>query len=155
MNNYESQTQKGFRTFILTLSVSLIIFSVVYYLMSDSQLVTTSSSQASVETLNASTETKEEDTVFGKIAATTPDVASRAVLAGTNTAPTTTGTTTSPSTVTTKQTTIAPVPNGGVTQLTWGFMISLVSFALGFLVISKNPRSIAMSFFEKRMLDDE
>lgn len=152
MNSYNSQATKGFRTFILTLSVSLIIFSVVYYLMSDSQTVTDNTMQASTETLSA--EDKEEDTVFGKIAATTPDVTSRAVLAGTNTAPTTTGTTTSPTT-TTKQSTMAPVPNGGVTQLTWGFMISLVSFALGFLVISKNPRSLAMNFFEKKMLNDE
>lgn len=156
-NTYSAQNNnKGLRTFVLTLSVSLIIFSVVYYLMADSQSVNTDLQASNTETLtaNISEEDTEEPTVFGKIVSTTPDATSRAVLAGTTTSPTSTGTT-SVTTTTTKQTTTAPVPNGGVTQLTWGFIISLLSFALGFVIISKDPRSLAVSFFERNMLKDK
>ena len=148
----QSQAQKGFKTFILTLSVSLIIFSVIYYFISDSQTI----SEVEVVTDVTKTEveaTNNEDTVFGKLAATPVTATSRAVLAGSTTSPTAPGST-APATggVTAPVTPETTVPSTGVTSLTWGFFISIIAFILGFVVISKDPRSLAIQYFEKRML---
>lgn len=171
----QEQMQKGFKTFILTLSVSLIIFSVIYYFISDAQNNTNidvSAEEVSQEITNETAvvnepekleestlavnsmnieESDEEDTVFGKLSEAPVAVTSRAVLAGSTTNPTGTGTT---QPKVTKQTTTGAVPNGGVTELTWGFFISLISFTLGFIVISKDPRKMAIQHFEKKMLEE-
>lgn len=143
----QDQAQKGFKTFILTLSVSLIIFSIIYYFISDTQSVSGSDIAEETPTVKAAVteEIKEEETVFGKIASAPVTSTSRAVLANGVTSPGTTSPTVT-------ETTTA-VPSTGVTQLTWGFFISLISFLVGFFVISKNPRGLAIQHFEKKMLN--
>jgi len=177
----QTQMQKGFKTFILTLSVSLIIFSVIYYFISDKQsssdlnstfdesmtteiesavvtdaaMVIEDQNQSPITEVenvveqNIVEEDVKEDTVFGKLASAAVIDTSRAVLAGTTTSPTGTGSTAAR---VVKTSTVAVVPSGGVTELTWGFFISLISFALGFIVISKDPRKMAIQHFEKKML---
>lgn len=146
MNN-STQAQKGFKTFLLTLSVSLIIFSVIYY------VITNTSSQneslpkdvlgAVVENSqdSANTDPKDtEDTVFGKLAAQPMNVDSKAVLAGSDFQ--TTGTTQS----------TTSVPQTGVVGITFGLITSGLLFILATTVIAKNPRKLAINSFEKRTI---
>lgn len=161
MNSYtaQSQAQKGFKTFILTLSVSLIVFSVLYYFISDAQVV--DDTEVLSDTAEYQTSTDTQESAFGKLAAEKVDVSNRAVLAGTDvntsgdmgedTTDTTVTTTTADTTVTESTT---AVPDGGITQLTWGFLISLFAFTFGFIVITQNPRKLAINSFEKKMLED-
>jgi len=170
-DNYTAttQVQKGFKTFILTLSVSLIIFSIIYYFISDAQPMESLNSVADNEDsmVLASNDTEEDieeaedKTVFGQISASPVVTTSRAVLAGSTTGMSTglsnaagTRVSTAPaSTAPDKVTSGSAVPNGGVTELTWGFFVSMISFALGFIVISKDPRRVAMQHFEEKMLN--
>jgi len=148
----QNEAQKGFKTFILTLSVSLIVFSIVYYFISDTQSGNDIAKEQTTEEVQAAvTEDLEEDTVFSKIASAPVATTSRAVLAGTTTSPTAVGTTSATTSPTVPETT---VPATGVTQLTWGFFVSLLAFALGFIVISRNPRGLALEHFERKMLKD-
>ena len=140
MNN-SSQAQKGFKTFVLTLSISLIVFSVIYYYMSQ-----TSSTVAGVGTEAAAPVEEgqsvkveplkiESKSVFADLSASKPNVASKAVLAGATEVP---------------QTTTA-VPATGVTSITFGLMVSFAAFLAGMIVIMQNPRKLALASFEKRV----
>ncbi len=151
--------KSGFKTFILTLSISLIVFSVIYYLVTNgSEDSNTAAYQASVApaavteepkaVLGAEAETPsaveaEESSVFGDLAEAdvkTPSTGSAAVLAGATSSPTT-------------QTT-SSVPETGLVGITAGLLISLVFFLTGMYYISSNPRKAALSGFEKKVLKD-
>ncbi|NMB70020.1 hypothetical protein GYA27_02355 [candidate division WWE3 bacterium] len=146
MNN-STQAQKGFKTFLLTLSVSLIIFSVIYYVITN-----TSSQNESLpkDVLGAVVENSQdsakqdpkdaEDTVFGKLASQPMNVDSKAVLAGSDFQ--TTGTTQS----------TTSVPQTGVVGITFGLITSGLLFILATTVIAKDPRKLAITSFEKRTI---
>ncbi|HAI62932.1 MAG: hypothetical protein UU64_C0005G0029 [candidate division WWE3 bacterium GW2011_GWF2_41_45] len=155
--------KNGFKTFILTLSISLIVFSVVYYLVTnssgDSSAAPYQASTAPVvveavpseaPALSAGTEQvagTSDSSVFGEIVdkpVNAVSVGTAAVLAGATSAPTATQTTGSGSTV----------PETGVVGITAGLLVSLVFFLTGMYYISSNPRKAALSGFEKKILKD-
>ena len=147
MNNTES-AKKGFRTFILTLSISLIVFSGVYYLLTnygdngfDSGNV---SKTEIVENVAPEEEpnvqgAKDEKTVFGDIVNKKPVSRPQEVLAGATSAPQTTQSTTS-------------VPATGYTEMTVGLIFSFLLFVGAMVYTSMNPRKMALSKFEKDAL---
>ena len=158
--------KNGFKTFILTLSISLIVFSVVYYLVTNSSGDTSSAPyQASVapatvvavaptETLALADDTGQVErasdsptgSVFGEIVDKPADAlpTGAAVLAGATSSPVTPQTTGSGSTV----------PETGIVGITAGLLVSLVFFLTGMYYISSNPRKTALSGFEKKVLKD-
>jgi len=148
MNNSES-AKKGFRTFILTLSVSLIVFSAVYYFLTsyniDSSNSGTGGKEVAVEKalVNEGSPNvqgaKTEKTVFGDIVNKKPVSRTQEVLAGATSAPQTTQSTTA-------------VPATGYTEMTIGLILSLVLFIGAMIYNSLNPRKIALSKFEKDIL---
>ena len=161
--------KNGFKTFILTLSISLIVFSVVYYLVTNSGGDTSSApyqaSTAPVMTesfpsdalaLESGTEqvagtsdfstSSTNSSVFGEIVDKPVDVVpvdAGVVLAGATSSPTT-------------QTTGSgsAVPETGVVGITAGLLVSLVFFLTGMYYIASNPRKSALGGFEKKILKD-
>lgn len=149
-NSYSVQTNAGksFRTFLLTLSVSLILFSAVYYFLttnaSKPESLDTSLSQEVVKQVSDNSNVKDqgqvagsstENTVFGTIASKEIGGQARQVLAG--------------STETQQTTTTVPVT--GTTSVTVGLFSALMFFIAGLFVVSKNPRKLALSSFEKNV----
>lgn len=157
-NNYSSvkdQARKGLSTFVLTLSISLIVFSTIYYLM------TTKSSEpeesynpvgmVTVDEENNGGDVKgksSESTVFGDIASADPNTSYGQVLAGADEADdTTTATTTTTVTQTTQSNSSL---NTGVTSITIGLVFALVLFIATLVFVSRDPRKFALSTFEKK-----
>lgn len=141
MNN--AQAKNGFKTFIITLSISLVVFSALYYFITDS------SPEISIEDDNvevSSVEVVNEDdpSVFGTIAMESKTIPATgqqaAVLAGTDVVDTT---------ETTQSTT--PVPDTGSTQITMGLLVSFVILSLGTYLIKLGPRNLALASFEQRV----
>ena len=130
----------SFRTFILTLSISLIVFSAIYYVMSSSGMETdvfeNSLSDSSIMEEESVKGTSSES-VFGEIAAKEPETQSRFVLAGADDVveETTESTTT--------------VPETGILSVTTGLFAALIFFIAGLVVIASNPRKLALNTFEK------
>jgi len=199
-NSYsvKNQTTKGLGTFVLTLSISLIIFSVIYYLMTtkstqqdESLMLGTSGSTVTKENsgladkgtqngdkgfVGASEDggsvnenknkTDGNGSVFGDLAKISPNTSSRQVLAGSTSAPSASSTETggsAGSTIAAGNTTPATTglatgvsqttssaPETGVTSITIGLAASLSLFIFAMLFLSKGPRKIALSSFEKR-----
>lgn len=154
-NDYSSmkdQAKKGLSTFVLTLSISLIVFSTIYYLMttkssepeelsSPISAVVTNDNEAESEVQGDSS----QSTIFGEIASNDPKDSYKQVLAGADeiTEPATTNTVT--------QTTQSNSNlNTGVTSITFGLIFSLVLFVSTIIFVSKNPRKLALSTFEKK-----
>jgi len=154
MNNSSTQAQKGFRTFVLTLSVSLIVFSLVYYFISESQvgmesnaLVKQDQPKVEAKPLSANLEEKDEsatESVFKKIADSKVELRERAVLAGTDTVDVDPVEQPSPS----------QVPQTGIFGITAGFIISTFSFLTALYVVGKGPRKLALSSFERKITKD-
>jgi uncharacterized membrane protein len=151
------QAQKGFKTFILTLSLSLIVFSAVYY------VITTGSTGNSVPDIESSNNTSATpDTVFGALASQkVTDVQPQSVLAAedgldslsdTLIADGTTGMGTQE--LTSEPTQATGTPQGGVTSITMGLLTSLAMFMYGLFVISRDPRRLALKTFENRVTRD-
>ena len=148
MNNSES-AKKGFRTFILTLSVSLIVFSAVYYFltsyntdMASNEIVgdeIAAIKPVAKEELPNVQGVKTEKTVFGDIVNKKPVSRTQEVLAGVTSAPQTTQSTTA-------------VPATGYTEMSLGLVLSLVLFIGAMVYNSMNPRKLALSKFEKDIL---
>lgn len=149
-NSYSVQTNAGksFKTFLLTLSVSLILFSAVYYFLttnaSKPESLDTSLSQEVVKQVSDNSNVKDqgqvagsstENTVFGTIASKETGGQTRQVLAG--------------STETQQTTTTVPVT--GTTSVTVGLFSALMFFIAGLFVVSKNPRKLALNAFEKNV----
>jgi hypothetical protein len=148
MNNSES-AKKGFRTFILTLSISLMVFSAVYYVLTtySPPKEQAKSQTAAVVTGNEATKeespnvqgAKDERTVFGEIASVKPQTRPQEVLAGATSAPQTTQSTTS-------------VPTTGYVEMTVGLILSLALFIGAMIYNLMDPRKLALSRFEKKIL---
>jgi len=164
-NAYSIKTQstKGLSTFVLTLSISLIVFSAIYYFMTTNN--TSSDSEYSDFSVGVVTEQKVEEkteesapkpmtqgntdsdgSVFGKLASTSRDSYSGQVLAGTDVG------------VVETELTEAEVPQTtqsnlqtGVTSITFGLFSALALFLSGMIFIRKGPRKVALSTFEKNI----
>lgn len=128
----------SFRTFILTLSISLIVFSAIYYVMSSSGMDTdvfeNSLSDSSVT--EESVKGTSSESVFGEIATREPETQARFVLAGTDEVEETTQSTTT-------------VPETGILSVTTGLFGALIFFIAGIIVVALNPRKLALDTFEK------
>lgn len=128
----------SFRTFILTLSISLIVFSAIYYVMSSSGMDTdvfeNSLSDSSVT--EKSVKGTSSESVFGEIATREPETQARFVLAGTDEVEETTQSTTT-------------VPETGILSVTTGLFGALIFFIAGIIVVALNPRKLALDTFEK------
>lgn len=152
-NNYSSmkdQAKKGLSTFVLTLSISLIVFSTIYYLMTtkSSETEETTSPISALVTDEGAVEPEvqgdsSQTTIFGEIASRDPKDSYKQVLAGADEI-------TDPTTTTVTQTSQSNSNlDTGVTSITFGLVFSLVLFVSTILFVSKNPRKLALSTFEK------
>lgn len=153
------QTGKSFKTFILTLSISLIVFSAVYYFISESS----DGGSGTLGAKSSATTPVKEVSVFKELSETPSNVEERAVLALTDAIGDGTDSTvpaaTTPATTTTveedtavAETTSSTVPVTGVTETTVGLVLSMLAFAVGFWVIKKDSRKLALRSFESNVL---
>lgn len=145
--NTTEQAKNGFKTFIITLSVSLVVFTAIYYVVSDGSTVNIES-----DTLGAET-TKDRTSVFGKLteeqsepkflasAETKPETPTPKVLAGSDV-----------STEASESTT--PVPDTGSTEMTIALISAIVTIGgAGYLAVN-NPRKRALVGFERDILKE-
>jgi hypothetical protein len=147
MNNSES-AKKGFRTFLLTLSISLMVFSAIYYALtnyqgdksSESQTVAVANTDRTQEVnVQGAKDAKEAvvagetGSVFAELAKKKPEAKVQQVLAGATSAPQTT----------------QSVPDTGAVEITIGLVLSLVFFVAGMAIVAMNPRKLALRSFEK------
>jgi hypothetical protein len=165
--NSKTQAQKGFKTFILTLAISLAVFSGIYYIINaedDSAVMKTVVEDESAnvldarvdevttneaETLGEKTERKDEtESVFAELAGAKnlavgkeskdEDKESGSVLAGADVV----------------ETTESTVPDTGIAGPTTGIILTLVILSLVIYIYFVGPRKLALSSFEKDLLDD-
>jgi hypothetical protein len=140
---------KSFKTFVLTLSISLIVFSGIYYAMtinSSQESFDNPLSDKSIDTEEVKGVTTEEKTVFSEIASKDPGVRPKEVLAGSTVVTT--------ATETTQTTQSATTPQTGTFSVTVGLILSLAMFLGTIIFVSNNPRRLALSSFEKNALKD-
>lgn len=162
----KSQSTKGLSTFVLTLSISLIVFSAIYYMMTtnsvsqdDYKVEVVSESKVTeevtqqpisqntedVETAVASEKEdvkKEDKTVFGKLASASPESYKGQVLAGADPLP-------SGSAPVVQQSSASL--ETGVTSITAGLVSSFILFISAMVFIYRNPRKLALNTFEKKI----
>ena len=138
----EHTARNGFKTFILTLGISILFFGAIYFLVNsatdtkesiEDNNVQTSNSQASVlaTTDSQGSVDEEQPTVFAEISKNKPDVKVKAVLAGAT------------------QSTQSTVPETGSTGITFGFMMGMSLLSLAVYIIAKGPRKSALASFEE------
>jgi len=182
--NSKTQATKGFKTFILTLGVSLIVFSAIYYVInteqeetsyvekneanralsapitSDNSTEATTLGEADVraeeESAVVTEDTEEKVSVFEELANQKMDnVPQRHVLAGSGTADTaTTAVVATESTTDTTEVAQSTVPDTGISGPTLGIVLTLVILGFAAYVMFIGPRNIALYNFEKDVLDD-
>jgi hypothetical protein len=162
MNN-KHQAQNGFKTFLLTLVISLGVFGVVYYVTSypvsmvDIEEHTDIDSEG--EALGEATSSP-----FADLSTSTGDAPRRTVLSGSDALEedstsdetlvseedqdTTTTTTSAEETAET-----TPVPDTGIMGLTISLFLSLGVLVAGFYYVYLGPRSLALRSFEDDLLD--
>ena len=181
--NSKTQATKGFKTFILTLAISLIVFSAIYYIINNEQEETSyvekneiSSSLKAPVSLDEDLETatlgeadvraeetpvdvsegveEEKASVFEELANQKMDnIPQRQVLAGSDTADTATMVATE-STSDATETAQSTVPDTGISGPTMGIVLTLVILGFAAYVMFIGPRNIALYNFEKDVLDD-
>jgi uncharacterized protein YpmB len=149
-NSYSVQTNAGksFRAFLLTLSVSLILFSAVYYFLTTNasrpESSNTSLNEKPVQKVSDNSDITDQGqvagvetakTVFGEIVNKDTGGQTRQVLAGATEVPQTT----------------TPAPVTGTTSVTVGLFSALIFFIASLFVVSKNPRRLALNTFEKNV----
>ena len=134
MNSY--QAKNGFKTFVITLSLALVIFSSLYY------LVTGSSSNVNIEddleSSNELAQAESKPSVFEDISKESAANTLPVVLAGAD------------STETTETTTA--VPDTGTAGITYALFASTALLAFGAFVVGRGPRKLALSSFEERVI---
>jgi hypothetical protein len=158
MNN-STQAQKGFQTFVLTLSVSLILFSVIYYFVTNLGATPGISKDITEDTtVTQEAASSEEPSVFKRIADSGVD--SGAVLAGAD-SPDGTGDGTGPvdtpdygASAPLETTESTQVPDTGVVGITLGLLTSLALFGFVVWYMRQGPRRLALTKFENRLLQD-
>lgn len=162
MNNASTQAQKGFKTFLLTLSVSLVVFSVIYYFVTDGLSTDSAPIAEKTDTAVATAPTapevagdstvaedpivaEEVVTTFGKLLAVDPGVNEPAVLAGADTQVGGGGS---------MQTTQSTVPETGVVGITMGLLTSLTLFVFVMVYIFTTKKNFSLARFEEQFLKD-
>lgn len=145
----QEQAKNGFKTFIITLSVSLVIFSSIYYLLGnftdkvDIENFEINEKVALNESdVKGTTSKVIDESPFGELNATAPQV-----LAETDES------TASATTTETEESTSSAVPETGSTTLI-GTILSVGFFSIALAVILTGPRKAALSKFENSMLKD-
>lgn len=145
------QAKKGFKTFLITLSVSLVLFSFIYYIVTDSkQDINLDDSTPSKEVSAAVTPTPEvkgdstvadakvdssnEKSLFAELTTTTSSTNQRTVLAGTT------------------QSSQSSVPSTGVDSITYALVASSILLAGGVLYYIYGPRKVAINSFEREVI---
>jgi hypothetical protein len=156
--NPETQAKNGFKTFIVTLSVSLVVFSALYYVVNDVSGNVDIEDYQAIEKKAVAFEVEKEvkgaktESAFGLLANTTP-LEEPQVLAGTDdattTTDTTTATTTTTTTATTDETVESTVPETGSATL-MGTLVSVGLFSVALYFILVGPRKFALASFEDR-----
>lgn len=165
--NSSVQAKNGFKTFIITFSISILVFSVVYYVVSEASFESVSvehagagvtsavnvpsadalasanvpEQQAAVAGISAVNETEvmvdEEVSTFGGMLADKPAVQSQFVLAGG-----------------TSGTTGSTVPDTGTPGMTISLIVSLGLIAFVVYYFFMNPQRYLKAKFEKEVLRD-
>ena len=147
----EQQAKNGFKTFVVTLSVSLVLFGALYYLVTDYpeeiDIETASVTKEDEVAYNgdktaefavkgisdkATSENSDEDTVFGKINQQAVNAQPSVVMAGA------------------EESTESTVPDTGSEQVL-GIAMSMVFFSGALYILLTGPRKFALSGFEKDM----
>lgn len=164
----QEQAKNGFKTFIITLSVSLVIFSSIYYLLgnfTNKVDIEEFSSHPQTETALETGEdkvqgvtTESTESPFKKLAQdeTAPSVLQAETEADdteTEVATTTTTTTTTTETEETEESTESVVPETGSATLI-GTILSATLFSVALFIILSGPRKTALSKFEDSMLNN-
>ncbi len=134
MNSY--QAKNGFKTFVITLSLALVIFSSLYYLITDS--TSNVNIEDDLESANQLAQTDSKPSVFEDISKESAVNALPVVLAGADSTETT-------------QTTTA-VPDTGTAGITYALFTSTALLAFGAFAVGKGPRKLALSSFEERVI---
>ncbi|HSX39766.1 MAG TPA: hypothetical protein VLI92_04240 [Candidatus Saccharimonadales bacterium] len=152
MNN--SQVAKnGFKTFIVTLVVSLVLFSVLYYYLAGSTkdvdienkdlhvaknstvAMVAPTAAPSAPSVTADDSTGPGDSAFAMLSQQKINSEGKTVLAAS-----------------TEST--GSVPVTGVTEITWGILLSVVALAFGCYLVFLGPRKAALKQFEKDITKD-
>ncbi|KKS21063.1 MAG: hypothetical protein UU80_C0035G0003 [candidate division WWE3 bacterium GW2011_GWA1_41_8] len=140
MNN-STQAKNGFKSFILTLSISLAVFGLIYYLATystqsnvDIEDMTPAQAETSTE-LSANTNMGQvvRESVFEDLKDQEVNVPKREVLAGTD------------------EVTESTVPETGSTEITISLLLSVIIAALGGYLLFIGPRKKALDNFERRV----
>ena len=146
--NSTDQAQKGFKTFVLTLIVSLFVFTALYLVVNSDSLAGKESqvSQANVSDGQvASAQIIKDDTAvpakasaFEQLSTQQLQVQSKAVLAAS----------------TTPGSTESTVPDTGITGPTAAAFVASISISIAAYLILAGPRKLALSYFERHVIDD-
>jgi uncharacterized surface anchored protein len=137
MNNSQ-QALNGFKTFIMTLSVSLLLFGVVYYVATYDTAGTfdiesgVEAEAATGETYASVPEGTTRESPFADLNRPRPDVEQPAVLGGSDATPST-------------------VPETGTDNITFFLFISMIITTLGAYLLVFAPRQRALENFERRI----
>lgn len=140
----QQQAKNGFKTFMTTLVVALVVFGGIYYAASSELQINdepTDTGKATEVSYNVRG-TSDENSIFGELNKTAPQV-----LAGTDVVDTTTTTETA---VTTEETQETTVPDTGSETLI-GTVITLTAFSIATYFIVNNPRKFALNKFESNI----
>lgn len=158
----KKQSTKGLSTFVLTLSISLIVFSAIYYFMTtktptsdyddvrvgvatETELEEEQDSQPITD--NTGEEVAAGSSIFGQLASASPDSYSGQVLAGTDAVESEVPTEVPAEVSETTQSNLET----GVTSITFGLISALALFISGMVFIHKGPRKVALNTFEKNI----
>ncbi len=135
----EQQAKNGFKTFLVTLIVSLVLFGGIYYLLTgfstDVDIEDSSSSMGTTKVIGKPSNST-EDSVFNQIAQAPVGGRPGTVLSGTDQTQETTGTTES------------TVPVTGSDTLL-GVTMAVASFSAVAYLLFLNPRKLALNSFER------
>ncbi|MBI2414301.1 hypothetical protein HYV31_00445 [candidate division WWE3 bacterium] len=150
--NYETQAQNGFKTFVITLSISLVAFSAIYYLISDvSGNVDIENSEKAVVVQTPKQEvagtTSSQDMAGGKLALDTqPSVFSEISQKPVNAKTAVVGVLGAAS-----ESTQSSVPDTGSETLS-GALLAGGFFAIALYLLMVGPRKLAIEGFENEIL---
>jgi len=143
---YSDQAKNGFKTFVVTLSVSLLLFGALYYLItdfsSDIDIEDTSAGKPTTVAYDPSTVkgTTTQNSVFKDITETPVKTKPATVLAEAD-----------DTTTTTEETTESTVPDTGSETLI-GTVLAMGFFSAAVYILVVGPRKFALAGFEKDML---
>jgi len=149
MNN-TYQAKNGFKTFLLTLVISLGVFGAVYYITSyPSYSIDIDSHTGS--SFNEEVLSDSSSSPFAQLNKQI-DSPRRVVLSGSTEEGDLTEEPTAPS-PTVPETTQSTVPDTGITSMTVSLLVSLIILSAGVYYVYLGPRKLALQNFEDRILE--